>query len=55
MFVERHMNVGAGKYTVGLGQEELSVYGDREDIQSMCLSGTLRIAGGGGGCMMHDA
>ncbi|CAM9833453.1 unnamed protein product [Choristocarpus tenellus] len=30
--------VAAGKYTVGLGQEAMAFTGDREDINSICLS-----------------
>lgn len=30
--------VGAGKYTIGLGQQEMAFCDDREDINSFCLS-----------------
>jgi 3-hydroxy-3-methylglutaryl CoA synthase len=36
--LEEHMAVGAGKYTVGLGQEGLAITGDSEDINSICLT-----------------
>jgi hydroxymethylglutaryl-CoA synthase len=37
--LEEHMKVPAGKYTLGLGQEELAVIcGDVEDINSICLT-----------------
>lgn len=28
----------AGKYTIGLGQQTMAYVGDREDINSMCLT-----------------
>lgn len=31
-------NVSEGKYTIGLGQEEMGFTGDREDINSICLT-----------------
>jgi hydroxymethylglutaryl-CoA synthase len=31
--------VAAGKYTVGLGQTSMAFTGDREDINSICLTG----------------
>lgn len=31
--------VSAGKYTIGLGQEKMAFIDDREDIQSICLTG----------------
>jgi hydroxymethylglutaryl-CoA synthase len=36
--LEEHNGVGAGKYTIGLGQEGLAVTGDAEDINSICLT-----------------
>lgn len=37
--LEEHMKVASGKYTVGLGQDNLSVpCGDVEDINSICLT-----------------
>jgi hydroxymethylglutaryl-CoA synthase len=36
--LEEHMAVGAGKYTIGLGQEGLAITGDAEDINSICLT-----------------
>lgn len=33
--------VSAGKYTIGLGQEKMAFIDDREDIQSICLTGEL--------------
>jgi Hydroxymethylglutaryl-coenzyme A synthase N terminal len=36
--LEEHMAVGAGKYTIGLGQEGLAITGDVEDINSICLT-----------------
>lgn len=37
--LEQHMKVSEGKYTLGLGQDELAVMcGDIEDINSMCLT-----------------
>lgn len=31
--------VSAGKYTIGLGQEKMAFIDDREDVQSICLTG----------------
>lgn len=31
--------VSTGKYTIGLGQEKMAFIDDREDIQSICLTG----------------
>lgn len=36
--LERYDNVSQGKYTIGLGQENLSFANDNEDINSICLS-----------------
>ena len=36
--LEEHTGVAAGKYTLGLGQEGLSVTGDAEDVNSLCLT-----------------
>lgn len=37
--LEQHMNVASGKYTIGLGQQNLSIpCGDVEDINSICLT-----------------
>lgn len=36
--LEKHDGVAAGKYTVGLGQDNMAFCGDREDINSICLS-----------------
>jgi type II secretory pathway pseudopilin PulG len=36
--LEEHAGIPAGKYTVGLGQEGLSLTGDAEDVNSLCLS-----------------
>lgn len=36
--VEKFDNVPAGKYTIGLGQQTMAYVGDREDINSMCLT-----------------
>jgi len=36
--LEEHTGVPAGKYTLGLGQEGLSVTGDAEDVNSICLT-----------------
>jgi hydroxymethylglutaryl-CoA synthase len=36
--LEEYTGVGAGKYTVGLGQEGLAITGDAEDINSICLT-----------------
>lgn len=37
--LEQHLGVPSGKYTIGLGQEGLAVVmGDREDINSICLT-----------------
>jgi hydroxymethylglutaryl-CoA synthase len=36
---EAHDGVAAGKYTVGLGQTSMAFTGDREDINSICLTG----------------
>lgn len=36
---EEHNQVGKGKYTVGLGQDQLSFAYDFEDVNSMALTG----------------
>jgi hydroxymethylglutaryl-CoA synthase len=36
--------VKAGKYTIGLGQSYMAFADDREDINSMALTGTWRIS-----------
>lgn len=36
--------VKAGKYTIGLGQSYMAFADDREDINSMALTGTRRIS-----------
>lgn len=36
--LEAFDGVGAGKYVIGLGQEQMSFCGDREDINSVCLT-----------------
>ncbi|CAN0150633.1 unnamed protein product, partial [Discosporangium mesarthrocarpum] len=35
--------VPAGKYTIGLGQEAMAFTGDREDINSICLSAVVQL------------
>lgn len=37
--METFDGVSAGKYTIGLGQEKMAFIDDREDIQSICLTG----------------
>lgn len=36
--LEQYDEVSAGKYTVGLGQKRMGFCGDREDINSLCLT-----------------
>ena len=37
--LETYNNVSSGKYTIGLGQDSMSIiHGDREDINSICLT-----------------
>lgn len=36
--LEEHDKAGKGKYTIGLGQEKMSFVGDREDVNSICLT-----------------
>lgn len=36
--LELHDNVSKGKYTIGLGQENMSFCSDREDVISLCLT-----------------
>lgn len=36
--LEREYGVSAGKYTIGLGQQEMAFTGDREDINSIALT-----------------
>ncbi|KAB0803199.1 hypothetical protein PPYR_00169 [Photinus pyralis] len=36
--LEQYDGVSAGKYTVGLGQHKMGICGDREDINSICLT-----------------
>eukprot|EP01121_Diplochlamys_sp_Union-15-3_P013148 TRINITY_DN4045_c0_g1_i1.p1 TRINITY_DN4045_c0_g1~~TRINITY_DN4045_c0_g1_i1.p1 ORF type:complete len:471 (-),score=68.09 TRINITY_DN4045_c0_g1_i1:119-1480(-) len=38
--LEKFDGVPAGKYTIGLGQENMAFVGDREDINSICLTVT---------------
>jgi hypothetical protein len=37
--MEAFDGVSAGKYVIGLGQERMAFIDDREDIQSICLTG----------------
>ena len=37
--MEAFDGVSSGKYTIGLGQEKMAFIDDREDIQSICLTG----------------
>lgn len=37
--MEAFDGVSAGKYTIGLGQDNMAFIDDREDIQSICLTG----------------
>jgi hypothetical protein len=37
--IEKFDQAPAGKYTVGLGQKAMAFVGDREDINSICLTG----------------
>lgn len=37
--METFDGVSSGKYTIGLGQEKMAFIDDREDIQSICLTG----------------
>lgn len=39
--METFDGVSAGKYTIGLGQEKMAFIDDREDIQSICLTGKV--------------
>lgn len=41
--LEKHDEVSAGKYTVGLGQTRMSFADDSEDIQSICLTVVKRL------------
>jgi hypothetical protein len=41
--LEEHMGVGAGKFTIGLGQEGLAITGDAEDINSICLTAVANL------------
>ena len=36
--LEKYNNVSTGKYTIGLGQDMMAFTGDREDINSICLT-----------------
>lgn len=36
--LEEFNKIGKGKYTIGLGQEKMAFAGDREDINSVCLT-----------------
>jgi 3-hydroxy-3-methylglutaryl CoA synthase len=38
---EKYDQVPVGKYTVGLGQKAMAFVGDREDINSICLTGNI--------------
>lgn len=39
---EKYDGVSQGKYTIGLGQERMAFASDREDINSVCMTGALR-------------
>lgn len=41
---EKFDNVPSGKYQIGLGQDTMAYVGDREDINSMCLTGPFSLA-----------
>jgi hypothetical protein len=41
LLAEKHDNAGTGKYQIGLGQDRMAFVGDREDINSICLTGTF--------------
>lgn len=41
--LEEYDGVGAGKYTVGLGQARMGFCSDREDINSLCLTVVQRL------------
>lgn len=41
--METFDGVSAGKYTIGLGQEKMAFIDDREDIQSVCLTGNVQL------------
>jgi hydroxymethylglutaryl-CoA synthase len=36
--LEEYDKIGKGKYTIGLGQHKMAFVGDREDINSICMS-----------------
>jgi hydroxymethylglutaryl-CoA synthase len=36
--LEVHDKIDKGKYTIGLGQQKMAFVGDREDINSICLT-----------------
>lgn len=36
--LEKYDGVSSGKYTIGLGQTEMSIVSDREDVNSMCMT-----------------
>lgn len=40
---EKFDNAGAGKYTTGLGQQNMAFTTDREDINSICMTGASPI------------
>lgn len=42
--MESFDGVSAGKYTIGLGQEKMAFIDDREDIQSICLTGNKKLS-----------
>lgn len=46
--METFDGVSAGKYTIGLGQEKMAFIDDREDIQSVCLTGKQAFKNKGG-------
>jgi len=41
--LEAHEGVSAGKFTIGLGQKAIALTGDREDINSICLTVVHRL------------
>jgi hypothetical protein len=42
--LEKYDQVPVGKYTVGLGQKAMAFVGDREDINSICLTGIVMLS-----------
>ena len=47
--LETYMGAGEGKFTIGLGQQNMAFCNDLEDINSVCMTAVAVCA-----CFIHD-